>query len=79
MNDVARINLPQECAPVDRGNDRRVVEISLGIIDGRVVGFDLRLGLSDQDNRLIGLLLRAGIRGGEALIAHKVKAGIGQP
>lgn len=59
MNDVTRINLPQACAPVDRGNDRRVVEISLGIIDGRVVGFDLRLELSDQGNLLMPLACEA--------------------
>ncbi len=53
MDDVAGIDETDPGASVERGADRRVVEIDPGIVDLRLVGGDRRLELTDL--RLLGV------------------------
>jgi hypothetical protein len=59
MHDVARIHLANAGAAVDGRGDGRVAQLRARVLDGRVIGFELRLGLRDGGAlRVHGLLAR---------------------
>ena len=69
MNDVAAIHHAEAHSPGDWRGDGRVAELHLGVVDGALVGIDLRLLLFDERGLGVDLLLRDGERadGPEAL------------
>ena len=78
VDDVALIDLPQAGAARQRRNDLGVAEHGLRVVDRSLVGIHQRFLLGDHRALGIGLLLRAGIGGGQLLIANQIEALIGE-
>ena len=75
---IALIDQPQARAAVNGGADGGVIENGLGIVDGRLIGIDLRDQLGDNRALRVGLLL-GGIFGAREIgIAFQIAARIGQ-
>ncbi len=64
--------------PGDRRDDLGVAERRRGIVDRGLVGLDQRLLLRDQRALRVGLLLGAGVAGGELLVAGEVELLVGE-
>ena len=73
MHDVAGVDEAKACLPREGRSDCRIAHLRLGIVDRRLIAFDLRDELIDR--RLLGveLLPRDGILLREPGVAHKVE------
>ena len=58
MNDVANVEQAESSDNVEWGNQRGIAELSLGIFDGRLVNFDLRVEFLDRGLLVVELLMR---------------------
>ena len=65
MDDVANVEQAESGDTVERGNQRGIAELSLGIFDGRLVAFDLRVEFLDRGLLVVELLMCDGILVGE--------------
>src|SRR5207244_5135239 len=78
VDDVALVDLTQARAAREWRHDLGVAQRRRRIVDRGLVGLDQRLGLRDRGALGVGLLLGAGIGGGELLVARKVNALVGE-
>ena len=75
MNDVAAIHHAEAHAPGDWRGDGRIAELHLRVVDGALVGIDLRLLLLDERGLGVDLLLRDGERA-DGAVALEVALGV---
>ena len=75
---VARIDLADAGAPVDRRADAGVVELRAGVVDGRLVALDLRVSCATSALLRIDGLLAGQVLGREQFIALQVAMRVGE-
>ena len=78
VNDVALVHLPDAGAPINGRTNRGVIELDLGAVDGRLVGFHRRFELADQRLLRVVDLLRDDFCGQQVGVPFQVHAGVGE-
>src|SRR5271166_7020597 len=76
MHDVAGINEAKARLPREWRSDCRIAHLRLGVVDRRLIAFDLRGEFIDRSLLRVELLPRDGILLGEPSVAHKIELSV---